>query len=188
MSGIESEYLTRIAAGDQTAFQDLVRKYQSMVFNVAYRMLESRHDAEDITQDVFIKAYHSAGSFRHEAKVSTWLYRIAINLSLNVLRKRTRLFFPLDCVSTKESQLNDFPAPSDGEPDAQLMKKEKEESVKKALHALPKKQRTAIILHRYEGLSYKEIAGVMNTSLSAVESLIHRAKLNLRKKLSPLLT
>jgi len=181
----ESELIEKIKSNDRTAFRTFYETYKDMIYNVCYRMLNNKQDAEDATQDVFVKAIHSIQKFRGDAKLSTWLYRIAANISLNhIRRKKLTAWLSLDFLVGKEEYLLDN---SQARPDLELEKNESEALVQQTIHALPPRQRTAIILQRYEGLSCKEIAEVMKTSLSAVESLLHHAKDNLTEKLIALL-
>ena len=157
-----------------------------MVYYVCYRMLNNAQDAEDAAQDVFIKGFYSICKFRSDAKLSTWLYRITINTCLNRERRKKIInWLSLDILFNSE----EVSACSDNNerPDLEFEKRETEKLVQHAIHSLSLKQRTAIILYHYEGLSYKQIAEVMNKSLPAVESLLHHGKDNLARKLLPLL-
>jgi len=187
----DKELIEKIAAKDHGAFNALVDRYQALVINTCYNLLGNRDDAEDVAQEVFFQVYKSAEKFRQEAKISTWLYRIAVNRSLNFMRynKRSRWLKGLTSLLEDErKQVTDVPASDSDRPDVALEKKERNVIVKKAIDSLPEKQRAAFVLHKYEGLSYQEIAGIMQRSLSSVESLIHRAKLNLQRKLVRYLT
>jgi RNA polymerase sigma-70 factor (ECF subfamily) len=186
----EQGLIHRIVAKDATAFRILVERYQSSVLNVCYRILSDQQDAEDVTQDVFVIVYRKAKSFRGESGLSTWLHRIAVNLSLNRLRKRKwdPLFGILTPSEAKLEEITDMmEAPEQDRPDRQLEASERGRILTEVLNTLPDKQRVAIILHKIEGLSHQEIAEILQISLSSVESLIHRAKRNLQKKLIPLL-
>jgi RNA polymerase sigma-70 factor (ECF subfamily) len=143
--------------------------------------VDSRQEAEDLTQDVFFQVYKSIRTFRFQSRISTWIYRIAVNLSLNYLNKKRRM----KSIHSEDesSQVLDRSAPDKERPDRLFEQKEKEEIIRKAILSLPKQQQTALILQRYEGLSTKEIADVMDTSVSSVEARLFRAKANLGKKL-----
>ncbi len=181
----ESELIKKIKGDDSTAFKTFYEIYKDMIYNVCYRMLNNKQDAEDATQDVFVKAIRSVHQFRGNAKLSTWLYQIAINTGLNYARrKKIVTWLSLDFLMGKEEYFFDNPQ---ARPDFELEKNESETLVQQAIQSLPPRQRTAVILQRYEALSYKEIAAVMKTSLSAVESLLHHAKDNLTEKLIVLL-
>jgi len=181
----ESELIERVKENDDKAFKIFYEIYKDMVYNICFRMLNNRQDAEDITQDVFIKAIKSIHKFRGDSKLSTWIYQIAVNTSLNYIRrKKIEMWISLDFLVGKEESFKDT---THIRPDFELEKKESEALVQQAIQTLPPRQRMAIILQRYEGLSYKKIAKVMKTSISAVESLLHHAKDNLTKKLTVIL-
>lgn len=185
----DDELVARIKQGDRTAYRELFETYNSLVFNVCHRILGNRADAEDVTQDVFLRAYDALPGFRGEARLSTWLYRIAVHLSLNRQRRRKReRWLALEFLEEPENELpsRDIVS-SDDTPDIIAEKRERTQFVQTAMSALPEEQRVALILRHYEGLSYEEIADVMQTSVASVESRLHRAKRNLAKKLVPLL-
>ena len=186
----DQELTQKIAAKDEGAFKHLVELYRSSVLNTCYRILGNREDAEDVAQEVFVKVYRKAKSFRGESRLSTWLYRVAVNLSLNQLRNR-RWNRYLDILTFSEDRTeeitNALEAPERDRPDLQFEEKERQRILTEALGTLKGKQRVAIILHKFEGLSHQEIAEIMHVSPSSVESLIHRANRNLQKKLIPLL-
>jgi RNA polymerase sigma-70 factor (ECF subfamily) len=182
----DEELIQRIIDKDHLAFKLLVDQYQHLVLNTCYNLLGNRQDAEDAAQEVFFQVYKSAQKFRQEAKLSTWLYRIAVNRSLNSIRDNKRFGWLKSLSSLLEGErqeVADVPASDSDRPDVALEKKERNVIVQKAVDSLPEKQRTVFVLHKYEGLSYQEIAEISKHSLSSVESLIHRAKLNLQKKL-----
>ena len=186
----ERELIQRIVAKNDATFKTLVELYQSSVLSTCYRILGNQQDAEDVAQDVFVMVYRKAGSFRGESGLSTWLYRIAVNLSLNRLRRRKwdRLLGMLTLSEPESEETTDrAEAPEHDRPDRQLEANERSRMLTDALNTLPEKQRVAIVLHKIEGLSHQEIAEILQISLSSVESLIHRAKRNLQKKLIPLL-
>ena len=181
----EFELLEKIKRHDQEAFKNFYEIYKDMVYNVCYRMLNNKQDAEDATQDVFVKAIRFIQKFRGGSKLSTWLYQIAVNTGLNYTRrKKIVAWLSLDFLVEKDEY---FGENAQARPDLELEKNELEAIVQQAIQSLPSRQRTAVVLQRYEGLSYKEIAEVMDTSLSAVESLLHHAKDNLAEKLTALL-
>ncbi|MFH1159597.1 MAG: RNA polymerase sigma factor [bacterium] len=184
----DRELVQGILEKDQAAFRELVEKHQQNVIRTCYSLVQNLEDAEDLAQDVFIEILHSAGFFRGEAKLSSWVYRIAVNKSLNYLKKQKRkpffsLFAPAETGkinTTHELHMAERNMEADGPLE--------EEELRKALHyaidRLPVNQKIAFTLHKYEELSYKEISNVMHASLSSVESLMHRAKQNLQKQLS----
>lgn len=174
--------------GDEDAFRDIVAMYQDRVYNTCLGFLPTRQEAEDAAQEVFIEVFRSINNFRGEATLSTWIYRIAVTKSLLELRKKRRLKRFAHFIPWAVGQ--DDPMDSLADPDAhnhplaQLEDKERAETLYAALGSLAESQRVAFTLHKIEGLSYEEIAAIMDASIPAIESLIHRAKTNLRKKLS----
>jgi RNA polymerase sigma-70 factor (ECF subfamily) len=187
----DKELIQKVTAKDHSAFKELVDRYQALVINTCYHLLGNRQDAEDVAQEVFFQVYRSADKFRQEAKFPTWLYRIAVNRSLNFIRDNRRSRWLKSLTSLLESapeQVTQTQTSDSDRPDFVLEKKGREVTVRKAIDSLPEKQRAAFVLHTYEGLSYQETAKVLQLSLSSVESLIHRAKLNLQKKLVRYLT
>ena len=182
----DEELIQQVTEKDHQAFKQLVDRYQNLVLNTCYNLIGNRQDAEDVTQEVFFQVYKSAEKFRRESKLSTWLYRIAVNTSLNFIRdnKWSRWLKSITTLLPNNSkQTTDVPAPESDRPDVTFEEKEQNRMVQKAINSLPVKQRAALVLHKYEGLPYQEIAGILKCSLSSVESLIHRAKLNLQKEL-----
>jgi len=177
----DSKKISRVPASDTNDFRKIFDQYQHLVYNICYRMTGNREDAEDATQDVFLKIHRSINRFRGDAKLSSWIYRIAVNTCLNrERRKKLASWVSLDFIIQEESESQPL---SEETPDRQLENSENERIVQKAFQSLPARQKTALVLHRYENLSYEDIAGVMEISLSAVESLLHRAKENLSQKL-----
>jgi RNA polymerase sigma-70 factor (ECF subfamily) len=173
-----------IENNDHQAFAQLVERYQKMVVTTCRGFVQSYADAEDLAQDVFIELFESLPSFRNESKLSTWIYRIAVNKSLNFVRRRKRevllgnlYFWNKDGESSAHAQTI-YP-----EGEQAMMNSERSRLLRMAINKLSENQRVALILSRYQELSYKEIADVMGVSVSSVESLLFRAKENLRKLL-----
>jgi RNA polymerase sigma-70 factor (ECF subfamily) len=174
---------------DQKAFEELVNRYQPLVTKTCLGFVNRYADAEDITQDVFIEVYQSLKNFRKESKLSTWLYRIAVNKSLNFIRKQKRHnnlrsienFFIVGNSSKSESI--EIASPKSADADWNIELGENKQMLKGAINSLSENQRIAFVLSKYHDLSYKEIAEVMSTTLSSVESLLFRAKQNLQSKL-----
>lgn len=183
----DSELLEGIKNNDHVAFRLFVEKYQIVVYKIAFNILNNADDADDITQDVFIEIYKSIDSFRADSKITTWMFRIATNKSLNLLKKNKRksIFQRIDSFFTPDDdysiQIEDEKAalPNDNIEQTELQK-----ILYDAIDKLPDNQRIAYTLCNIDELAYKDIAQVMNLSLSAVESLIHRARKNLQKKLA----
>lgn len=166
-------------------FRSLVLEHQEMVVNTCYRFVFNREDAEDLAQEVFIEVYRSLDQFREEAKLSTWIYRIAVSKSLDHLRrmKRKKRFGSLKRLIGAEDPSEDIAAPSYDTPAEALVEKERTLVLQQALDTLPDSQKTAFLLSKQDGYSNQEIADILKTSVSAVESLVHRAKKNLHEKL-----
>jgi RNA polymerase sigma-70 factor (ECF subfamily) len=183
----DSEIITLILRGDRQIFKLLVEKYQSMVFRTCMGFMHNKDDADDLTQDIFIQVYQSLNSFKGESAFSTWIYRIAVNASLNRVRKNSRntIFNRLDSLfdTGRENEIS-LPAFDAENPESILIRQEHGKWVQNALDGLPENQRTAIVLSKYDDLSQKEIAEIMKTTEGAVEALIQRAKANLKIKLS----
>jgi RNA polymerase sigma-70 factor (ECF subfamily) len=181
----QSEVLIdKLKQGDQSGFTAVMDLYQDMVYNTAISIVQNADDADDITQEVFVQVYLSIKSFKGESKLSTWLYRITISKALDHEKKKKRkkrfglvqsLFGYIDNEQPEQTEFN--------HPGVQLEKKENAAELFKALKKLPEKQRIAFTLQKLEGQSNQEIAEIMNTSLYAVESLMGRAKVNLKKLL-----
>ncbi len=181
------EIIRTILEGDRNSYAILVERHQSMVFRTCMGFVHNKEDADDLTQEIFIQAYQSLKSFKAEASFSTWLYRIAVNASLNRVRKtsKTGLFSRFSALLGNDAKSErDFPAADVENPEEILLKAEQAKWVQQALDSLPEKQRTAIVLSKYDELSQKEIAAVMDITEGAVEALLQRAKANLREKLS----
>jgi RNA polymerase sigma-70 factor, ECF subfamily len=183
----DSELIKLILQGDKEKFRILVEHYQQMVFRTCMGFLHDKDNADDLTQDIFIQAYQSLNSFKGKAAFSTWIYRIAVNASLNRVRKNSGnpILNRLDSLfgSGKEKEIS-LQAFDNENPESILIRQEHSKWVQNALDNLPENQRTAIVLSKYDDLSQKEIAEIMNTTEGAVEALIQRAKTNLRVKLS----
>ena len=183
----DSELIKLILQGDKEKFRMLVEQYQQMVFRTCMGFLHDKDDADDLTQDIFIQAYQSLHSFKGDSAFSTWIYRIAVNASLNRVRKNSGnpVLNRLDSLfgSGKEKEIS-LPVFDNENPESILIRQEHSKWVQNALDSLPENQRTAIVLSKYDDLSQKEIAEIMKTTEGAVEALIQRAKANLRMKLS----
>ena len=166
-------------------FKSLVAEHQEMVINTCYRFVFNREDAEDLAQDVFVELFRSLDQFREEAKLSSWIYRIAVTQSLDHLRrtKRKKRFSSLKRMIGVTDPSEEIAAPGNENPAESLAGSERAEILMEALNSLPDSQKTAFLLSKQEGYSQQEIADILKTSVSAVESLVHRAKKNLHNKL-----
>lgn len=182
----EPSLIKGIQQNDQHAYRTLVENYQKMVVNTCKSIVYNHADAEDLAQDVFLEVFRNASQFRGEAQLSTWLYRIAINRSLNFVRDNRRKRFWQSIEDTFTGGRNNNREISENhndQPDSGITDKQRKELLHQAIGRIPEKQRIAFTLNKYEDLSYQQIAEIMNLSLSSVESLIHRAKKNLQDQL-----
>lgn len=182
----DEELIRKISDKDLQAFRQLVERYKLLVYNTCYNLLNDHHQAEEASQDVFLKIYRSAGSFRHRSKVSTWIYRIAVNHSLNLIRSKRRSgWIRILSFSSRESSTGEetLIGSSRNEPDKLLERKETGQMLQGAVDSLPEKQRIVFILHKYDRLSAREISEILDISIRSVEARLHRAKQNLQKKL-----
>ena len=172
-----------VAAGDTSAFEQLIERHQALVAGTVARMLGSNSDVEDIAQQVFIRVWKSARRYVPRAKFTTWLLKITRNLVFNELRRSKRhAHVPLQSEpGAEETPLKDETNPA---PDASLLETELQRAIEEAIMQLPESQRMALVLRRYEQLSYEEIAEVLNLSVPAVKSVLFRARTELRTRLS----
>jgi RNA polymerase sigma-70 factor, ECF subfamily len=181
------ELLQKLLAGDKAAFNDLVKLYSPRVINTCYKFLLNRADAEDTAQEVFIEVFQSLNSFRGESKLSTWIYRIAVTKSLDEIKKQNRkkrikAIGKILHIDEVASWLGGGKLADDS-----IHETEKMKEVMVALNKLPDNQRVAFTLSKIEGYDNAEIAGMMNTTIIAVESLISRAKKRVSKELEIIL-
>ncbi len=177
--------IENIVKGDLKSFKILVDEHQQIVLNTCYRFLNNREDSEDLTQEVFVEVYKSLPSFRGESKLSTWIYRIAVTKSLDFIRrkKRKKRFGIIKKVLNTNDPIEDIKDDNNPDPEVRMEELDRIKILNEALGALPENQRAAFTLSKYDEISYKEIAEILNTTIPSVESLIHRAKNNLKKKL-----
>lgn len=177
----EPVLINALKEGTPEAFRSLVANHGDRVYNTVLSMMQHAEDAEDVCQEVFISVYQNVGRFRGDAKLSTWIYRIAVTKSLEALRRSSKKNARLtDSLSVETSSL---PGSLFQHPGVQTENRERASLLFSALKQLPEKQKTAFVLHKTEGLSYAEIAAVMELSLPSVESLIYRARQGLQKML-----
>jgi len=180
------DLMARIAKGGDDAFEILVNRHQTSVLNLIYRFIGDRTQAKDLAQEVFLRVWQAARGYEPKAKFTTWLYRITANLCFNELKSaRRRRWFPFHrSDGDSENAIEETFSDSSPSPEDLLLAKERNRQLSEALQSLPDNQRMALILRRYDDLSYGEIARILNCSISAVESLLVRAKTTLQKKLT----
>ncbi len=184
----DAALMLRVKGGDVRAFEELVGKYQQPIVTLMYRMIRDLDEAEDLAQNVFIRVFQSAPRYEVSAKFSTWIFTIARHLCLNEIRRRGR--HPAESLEAGESEEaapRHFPDRRDVSAPQAFLQAELEAKIQEALARLPAKQRLAIVLCREEELSYEEIARVLDCSVSATKSLIHRGRETLKQKLKPYL-
>lgn len=183
VSSVDFGLMERIGAGDHEAFRELVERHQNAVIGTVAKMLGNASESEDIAQQVFLRIWRNAKRYRPDAKFTTYLYTITRNLVFNETRRKSRK----KEVSSDEREEHSnqlVEASPDRQPDAELLQAELQDAVDKAIAGLPEAQRMAVVLRRYEQLSYEEIADVLGLSVSAVKSLLFRARTSLREALS----
>lgn len=182
----DEDLMIECGKGDMSAFELLVRRYQDPLVNYIHLTIHDYHRAEDIAQETFLRVLKSAKRYEPTASFKSWLYTIATNLSRNEIRNRIRrnTYFLEDMVDENEDVYHSaFMADSRYQPDILYEKKERQQLIKKALNQLPENQRLALTLVTYQELTYEEIAEILNCSIGAVKSLIHRARQNMKKLL-----
>jgi RNA polymerase sigma-70 factor (ECF subfamily) len=182
----DAAIMLRVAAGDEASFNYLVEKYHRPMINFLYRMVHTQAVAEELAQEVFLRVYRSREGYRAEAKFTTWLYRIATNLAVNHARdtkyERSAQNVYLD---VPDEETGTTPEIADDEPSVEqkLLRDERLAAIRKHVLALPERQRTAVLMHKYQGLDYRQIGDVLKLSESATKSLLFRAYQTLRERL-----
>lgn len=179
------ELMLRTKSGDDGAFSELMRRHYKGVVNYIYRFTNLRDNSEDLAQEVFLRIYRSAGQYRPEAKFSTWLYKIATNVSLTYVTKKSNNNVSLDEI--------DDGGDATGNPDLDIAddiiyRKEMMNVIFEAMESLPEREKVAIMLCKYEGLSYEEVAQVLECTVGAVKAYVHRGRMKLIERLKPYLS
>lgn len=182
----ESEIINGLKNNNQEVFRYFVMQNQVRIIRVCMGLLQNREDAEEIAQDVFIEVFRSIANFKGQSSLATWLYRIAINKSLNLLKKNKsrKWLVNFESLFYQGEKDTEGTVNNSERPDGKIEQKEMNIIMQKVLNQLPEKQRIALTLHKYENISHKEIAEIMSVSVPAVESLIFRAKNQIRRKYS----
>ena len=180
----EHDLVNALREGDQQAFKLLVDTYEKRVFNTVLGFVQHLENAEDVTQDVFIKVFETIKDFKQQSKLSTWIYRISVNQALDFIKRARRKKRAAIITSLFGSENELLHQPADfHHPGVILENKENAAILFKAINWLPEKQKTAFLLQKLQGCSQRQTAEIMQTSEGAVESLLTRAKANLKKKL-----
>ncbi|MBM7716201.1 RNA polymerase sigma factor SigW [Siminovitchia sp. FSL H7-0308] len=184
MDKLVNQRIKQVIKGDQEAFGEIVEIYKDKIFSLCFRMLGNRHEAEDIAQEAFIRAYTNIESFQQNRKFSTWLYRIATNLCIDRIRKKKPDYFLDAEIAGTEGLTLYSQLPSSGKtPDAAVETLEIQEIVQREIMRLPDKYRSVIVLRYIDDLSLNEIAEVLELPLGTVKTRIHRGREALRKQL-----
>jgi len=185
------ELMLAAGAGDEGAFGDLVSRHRDAIVNLTYRYLGNRADAEDLAQEVFLKVYRARKRYRPEAKFTTWLYRVAVNACLNEVRNRkhrpTHGAAPL---TSGDDEAGFIPALADAaaeSPAEATVRSELAAHVRDAVDELPERQRLALLLNKFHGLSYEELARSLDMTIPGIKSLLVRARENVRQRIEPYL-
>lgn len=187
MTSVDVDYalLRRVSKGEAEALAELMRRHQDRVYRLALRLLRQPQEAEDATQEVFLKAYQHAGRFQPTGTVAAWLNRITANHCLNLLRARkSRREVGWEDLEGESGAEASWPDPSGFDPLAHLSGQECASQIQQALNHLPENQRQALVLKRFGDFSYQEIAAMLGISPQAVDGLIKRARQNLRQRLA----
>ena len=183
---VDADVMLRVKNGDDAAYEYLVTKFRRPMLSFMYRMARNSAVAEELVQEVFLRVYRSRATYNAEAKFSTWLYRIATNLAVNHARdtkyEKPELSVNLDEPDSETGQAPDL---ADGAPTAEqiLLRRERLAAIRQHVHNLPERQRLAVLMHKYQGMDYRQIAEVLKLSESATKSLLFRAYETLREKL-----
>jgi RNA polymerase sigma-70 factor (ECF subfamily) len=182
----DSDVMLALRAGDMAAFDFLIAKYRKPIIHFMFRMVHNQAVAEELAQEVFLRVYRSRETYRAEARFSTWLYRIATNLGVNHARD-TRYERSASTVYLDEpdSETGTTPDVADSTPSAEatILRRERLNAIRQHVLALPERQRMAVLMHKYEGMDYRQIGDVLKLSESATKSLLFRAYQTLREKL-----
>lgn len=182
----DAAIMLSVRDGNMAGFDYLIQKYRKPIIHFMYRMVHNQAIAEELSQEVFLRVYRSRETYRAEARFSTWLYRIATNLGVNYARdtkrERTASTVYLD---ENDSETGMTPDVADTTPsaEARLVQRERLNAIRQHVLALPERQRMAVLMHKYEGMDYKQIGDVLKLSESATKSLLFRAYQTLREKL-----
>jgi RNA polymerase sigma-70 factor (ECF subfamily) len=191
VNDVDLQLMARVKAGDAEAFNTLMKRNEKTVVNLVYRFTGNREVADDLAQDVFLRIYRASARFQAKAKFFTFLYTVTLNVCRNYRAKAQRRQTTSLDATRKGQNGSDMPARELVDPigsaEEQVSRLELSAMVREAVDSLPEQQREAVILQRFHGLAYEEIAETLNLSIPAVKSRIHRAKLNLKERLTPYL-
>jgi RNA polymerase sigma-70 factor (ECF subfamily) len=180
----DSELISKAKSGDENALQELLSKYKIAVYNLIYRMVKDKQEAEDLTQETFIKTFKSLPSFNEEYAFSTWIFKIATNNCIDFFRKRKLKTYSLDKpIQYKTSEIQQEHPDPDFNAEKNMLARERSDMIKKAIDSLPEKYKEAIVLRHRQEKSYEEIAEMLDLPLGTVKARIFRAREMLNKAL-----
>ncbi|WP_042229024.1 RNA polymerase sigma factor SigW [Paenibacillus popilliae] len=184
MNTLEKRLARLARKGDTRAFAEIVDLYKDKIYHLAYRMLNNRHEAEDVVQDTFLRVYRNLDRYDENQKFSTWIYRIGTNLCIDRLRKRKPNYY-LDAGMTEQEGVDGYAMiPSDDwTPESHLIVSETQRMVQEAIHSLPSKYKSVMVLRYLQDLSLQEISNVLDIPVTTIKTRVHRGREFLRKKL-----
>jgi len=171
----DQELVKECLDGNQEMFAELVAKYKKLIFSVVYNYIRDREEIDDVCQEVFLKIYKSLDSYNPQYKFSTWSVKIATNYCLDILRKKKLHSVPIDEIESISRE--------EDTPESKYISRERTAEIRKAIEKLPEKYRIPIILYHQNGMSYKEMAQILNKPLSIIKNRLYRARLTLRESL-----
>ncbi len=190
MARSDVQLMLEVKAGDDASFEVLLRRYRTPLVNFLYRMVREQTTAEDLAQEVFLRVYRARKQYAPNAKFTTWLFRIATNLALNAVRDGRYRQMEVSLDQSGERGEDEQPAMDlpdrEANVEQRLLARDRTTLIRRAILALPEKQRAAVLLHKYQELDYGEIARILDCSESALKSLLFRAYETLRVQLAPL--
>ncbi|WP_128895263.1 RNA polymerase sigma factor SigW [Longirhabdus pacifica] len=184
MKSIESQLAKKAKGGDRSAFNELVQRYSSKIYNLAYRMLGNVQESEDVVQETFLRVYKNLASYNPTHKFSTWIYRIGTNLCIDRLRKRKPIY-SLDMEREDGEGVDGYAVIASDEktPEMELILSETQLSIREAIQSLPDKYKSVVILKYFQDLSLQEISEILDMPVTTVKTRIHRGREYLRRKL-----
>ncbi len=190
MTRSDVQLMLDVKAGDDASFNLLLQKYRTPLINFLYRMVRNTATAEDLAQEVFLRVYRARKQYSPSAKFTTWLFRIATNLALNSVRdnRHRQMDVSIDAPVEEEAAAPLQLPTREMRIDQHMIERDRAEFIRRAIAALPEKQRVAVLLHKYEEMDYAEIAKILECSESALKSLLFRAYETLRVQLAPLVS